>query len=202
MHPSGKMILALYQNRVLRLWNLMEARCQFKRKVGLVDEDEEDVVESKKDEDYGEEHGEDEMSELKADLTIKDLNEIDRKPIAVKWEQSKGQVFVILYRRMIEVFDMTTPGAGDKPCTRTILDFKATSFDFASDSALVVSDERGNLITISNITDPETISMRINRTKFTRVKDIQAFEGLFLAAIVHEEGEGKLVIWNIDELMR
>ena len=38
MHPSGRILLALYGNGVLRLWNLMEARCQYKRKVGVLDE--------------------------------------------------------------------------------------------------------------------------------------------------------------------
>jgi hypothetical protein len=38
MHPSGRILLALYGNGVLRLWNLMEARCQYKRKVGVLEE--------------------------------------------------------------------------------------------------------------------------------------------------------------------
>ena len=38
VHPSGKMLLALYDNAVLRLWNLMSARCQYKKKLGLVEE--------------------------------------------------------------------------------------------------------------------------------------------------------------------
>ena len=41
MHRSGKLLLAIYQNRVLRLWNLMNARCTFKRKVCLSPEEEE-----------------------------------------------------------------------------------------------------------------------------------------------------------------
>ena len=88
----------------------MEARCHSKRKVGLVEEDEDEEKKASDDKDAdeeGEEHGEDEMEELKADLTIKDLSEQDRKPFAVKWEQSNGQVFAILYKRMIEVYDMT-----------------------------------------------------------------------------------------------
>lgn len=88
----------------------MEARCSFKRKVGLVEEEDEADEEKKaqeKSDGADSEFGEDEMSELKADLTINDLNEQDRKPLAVKWEQSQGQVFAILYRRMIEVYDMT-----------------------------------------------------------------------------------------------
>ena len=34
------MCLALYANGMLRLWNLLDARCIFKKKVGLVDEEE------------------------------------------------------------------------------------------------------------------------------------------------------------------
>lgn len=39
LHQSGKMLLALYKNGVLRLWNLMEARCKYKRKVNVKDND-------------------------------------------------------------------------------------------------------------------------------------------------------------------
>lgn len=38
MHNTGKILLALYANGVLRLWNMMEARCKFKRKVNVVEE--------------------------------------------------------------------------------------------------------------------------------------------------------------------
>jgi len=66
MHPTGKMLLALYDNGVLRLWNLMDARCKFKRKVGVFEgedsEEEEEVSEDKDDDD--EEAGEDEQIEL------------------------------------------------------------------------------------------------------------------------------------------
>lgn len=35
MHESGRMLLALYANGVLRLWNMLDARCLFKLKAGL-----------------------------------------------------------------------------------------------------------------------------------------------------------------------
>ena len=38
MHPSGKMLLAIYANSMMRLWDLMSARCIFKKKVGLIEE--------------------------------------------------------------------------------------------------------------------------------------------------------------------
>jgi protein MAK11 len=39
MHKSQRMCLALYANGMLRLWNLLDARCIFKKKVGLIDEE-------------------------------------------------------------------------------------------------------------------------------------------------------------------
>jgi len=38
LHPSGKMLLALYDNGVMRLWDMMQARCVYKRKMGLLPE--------------------------------------------------------------------------------------------------------------------------------------------------------------------
>ena len=49
LHQSGKMLLALYDNGVLRLWNMQSARCTFKKKVGLIEEGE--AVEQSEDED-------------------------------------------------------------------------------------------------------------------------------------------------------
>ena len=48
MHPSGRMLLALYANGMLRLWNMLDARCHYKRKVGMSaesDNEEEEVKE-------------------------------------------------------------------------------------------------------------------------------------------------------------
>lgn len=76
LHSSGKMLLALYDNGVLRLWNMMTARCTFKKKMGLIDDEES----SPKNEDEAEED-EEEDDVLLDDITKKDLSEIDRKPI-------------------------------------------------------------------------------------------------------------------------
>ena len=35
MHDSGRMLLALYANQMVRLWNLLDARCLSKFKAGL-----------------------------------------------------------------------------------------------------------------------------------------------------------------------
>ena len=45
MHDSGRMLLALYANSMVRLWNLLDARCLFKFKAGMsacADSEEED----------------------------------------------------------------------------------------------------------------------------------------------------------------
>jgi len=76
LHPSGKMLLALYDNGVLRLWNMMEARCNVKRKVGVVEEIEGDQEQKEES---------DQDLEIK-EKQMKDLSEFERKPIQVKWE--------------------------------------------------------------------------------------------------------------------
>ena len=58
MHESGRMLLALYANGVLRLWNMLDARCLFKKKVGMSGEE----SESEQGDDVAEED-EDEMNE-------------------------------------------------------------------------------------------------------------------------------------------
>ena len=39
LHQSGRMLLVIYENNMMRLWNLLDGRCSFKQKKGL-DEDE------------------------------------------------------------------------------------------------------------------------------------------------------------------
>merc|ERR1712166_1113706 len=41
LHPSQRMCLALYNNGVLRLWNMLDGRCINKRKVGLEEDSDE-----------------------------------------------------------------------------------------------------------------------------------------------------------------
>jgi len=35
LHPSGRILLVVYDNNMFRLWNLLDGRCLFKRKLGL-----------------------------------------------------------------------------------------------------------------------------------------------------------------------
>ena len=35
LHKSGRMLIVVYDNNMFRLWNLLDGRCIFKRKLGL-----------------------------------------------------------------------------------------------------------------------------------------------------------------------
>ena len=35
LHQSGRLLLVVYENNMFRLWNLLDGRCSFKKKVGL-----------------------------------------------------------------------------------------------------------------------------------------------------------------------
>ena len=111
------------------------------------EEDQDEIAEDK-----------DEEQDIK-DIKFSDLNQIDRKPIQVKWFQGSNEdgqdeqhsnVFAILYNRLIEVYDLEGSGSGDKPCSRTIFDNQVNSFDFVSSSCIVIADSRNHLIILKN----------------------------------------------------
>ena len=64
MHPSGRMLLALYANGMLRLWNMLDARCHYKRKVGLSGESDNEDEEVKKGEKTDEEKADEVMKKF------------------------------------------------------------------------------------------------------------------------------------------
>lgn len=70
MHKSQRMCLALYANGMLRLWNLLDARCIFKRKVGLIDEEQSSL----EDKDDDQEESERSVEDSKRGLVEKFLN--------------------------------------------------------------------------------------------------------------------------------
>ena len=140
LHHSGKMLLALYDNGVLRLWNMMEARCNYKKKMGLIEEDPE----------AQEEKEESDLDLEITEITKKDLSDHERKPILVKWEPSASEIYAVLYNRMIEIYNPSVT-KDDKPCASAIFDSTVVCFDFISSTSLVVSDTEGNLIVIKNI---------------------------------------------------
>ena len=107
---------------------------------------------------------------------------------------------------MIEVYDLLKSGetGGDKPCSQTILDYEVNSFDFVSDSCIVVADNMSNLIILKNIQDQKGLVLHIAKTKFDRLKDLKVFcepnQPKFLAAIAHQGTEGKLALWSCQSI--
>lgn len=111
-------------------------------------DDADDIVENPDAED--DEEGEAEIDE---DVEkAKSLTDHERKAIAVKWWQhEESSIFAVLYRRMLEVYDMSGKGSSDIPCSRTVFDREATSFDFIGKDAVVVADQRSDLFILRNI---------------------------------------------------
>jgi len=101
MHPSGRMIIALYANGMIRLWNLLDARCIFKKKVGL----------------SGEEDSEDEYDEEDAPKESKDrpvhvmlANKYLNLPELVRWEPTEGKMYAVLFGKLLEVYSVDDEG--------------------------------------------------------------------------------------------
>lgn len=129
MHPSGRMIIALYANGMIRLWNLLDARCIFKKKVGLSgDEESED--------EYDSEDGDPEKDKVTPEpiMTNKYLN----RPELVRWEPTEGKMYAVLFGRLLEVY--TVDDEGDAPVHSVKFDCAQTGFAFISSTSLVVSD--------------------------------------------------------------
>ena len=49
------------------------------------------------------------------------------------------------------MYDLAGKGSSDQPCSRTVLDREATSFDFISKDAIVVADLRSDLFILRNV---------------------------------------------------
>ena len=96
MHCSGRMLLALYANGMLRLWNMLDARCIFKKKVGLINEEESESEEEDEDDDNGKE----------VEVQILEYIKQNQRAELVRWEPSEGNVYAILFSRLLEVFSV------------------------------------------------------------------------------------------------
>ena len=95
MHNSQRMCLALYANGMLRLWNMLDARCIFKRKVGL-------EVDESEDED---------ASHNSENLVQTIASKYTNTPESVKWEPYSGQSYCVLFSKSLEIYnvDADTP---------------------------------------------------------------------------------------------
>ena len=155
MHTSGRMLLALYANGVLRLWNMLDARCLFKKKVGLSDQSsdsEADQDGDQDDEESVEEEKEDkaESKKLKtqaARLVSKQFDQINMRALQVIWEPTQGNLYAVLFSRILEVYSV------DEDDARYSISFDTnqTSVTFLNGQQLVVSDDKGRLSVFNGI---------------------------------------------------
>lgn len=60
-------------------------------------------------------------------------------------------MYAILFKRMIEVYNVEDETGGEKACASSIFDIDATSFDFIGPKQLCISDVKGNLTILKNI---------------------------------------------------
>ena len=166
MHNSGRMLLALYANGMVRLWNLLDARCINKRMLGLsADSEESDAEEDKEKEDEKEDKAKEEKDEDDDDENEdseeklpKEKSMIDKylnRPELIKWEPKKGVMYAVLFGKMLEIYTVED----DQPIHSITFDTCQTSFDFLSDSSLVVGDQEGRLTIFMNCDKPDTIKM-------------------------------------------
>ena len=85
------------------------------------------------DNDDDHEAGEAELEELNE--KPQDLSEVNRKVQNVVWSPD-GNMFAILYRRMLEVFDLKEEGG--KPTFRTVLDYPTNTITWLNESTIIM----------------------------------------------------------------
>jgi protein MAK11 len=191
LHSSGKMLLVLYFNGVLRLWNMMEARCKYKRKINVRDEKPEE--------------SENEDADLEISLLKKnDLTDYQLQVVDVKWEPSKGELFCVLFNNMIEVYNVNDASGAELPCSRAVFDVQLTSIDFIGESSIVASDISGNLQILSRVDDQAKLALKQVTTKFERIRQVKVhYESAtskfqFLVAL---STDGRFGIWDAARLL-
>ena len=71
-------------------------------------------------------------------------------------------------------------------------------FDFINADELIIGDQKGSFTMARKITEPEKTEIAILKTKSDRFKEIRVFpNGKAVVTISHD---GKISIWNIDDL--
>lgn len=145
MHNSQRMCLALYGNKMLRLWNLLDARCIFKKKVGILEEDKDS--DDEEDDDNSED---DVQTKQNAELLA---GKFQNSPELVKWEPRQGQLYAVLFDRLLEIFSVDS----DEVLHQISFDTIQTGFEFVTSDSVVVTDEKGRLTLLTKVDKPESI---------------------------------------------
>lgn len=67
--------------------------------------------------------------------------------MSIKWEPTKGKIYVVLFDRLLEVYSVEKDGL----IHSATFDEQQTSFDFISDNEIVISDNKGRLTHFTGI---------------------------------------------------
>ncbi len=150
MHDSGRMLLALYANGVLRLWNMLDARCLFKKKVGMsIDKPEsEDEIEDVKDAVEEEKEDIKASKKLETEKSRRIYRSFDRQRAEkVMWEPTQGKHYAVLFSHVLEIFTVEC----DEPIHSITFDTNQTSFTYLGRLMIVVCDEKGRLSVLHGV---------------------------------------------------
>ena len=190
------MLLALYANGVLRLWNLLDGRCIFKKKVGMSaaedDGDNSEDVQDAVDEEKADIEAQRHLQTEQARKVLKQFEQLSMRAEQVQWEPTQGNQFAVLFSRVLEVYYVEQ----EEPLHSITFDNNQTSFSYVGNKQIVVSDDKGRLSVLYNI-DQSSAVMRIVKTNFTRCKSVQASPDHRFVSVVTNNS---IAVWGMEEL--
>ena len=122
---------------------MLDARCIFKKKVGITQDDSDG------------EYDEEDLSEIEKEKIDMSKAYVQR-PELVKWEPSKGEIYAVLMTRSLEIYGVED----ETPLHNITFNTNQTGFDFVTPHTLV------------GIASVETISMKIIETDQVKFRTI------------------------------
>lgn len=123
----------MYANGVLRLWNMLDARCLFKFKAGLSANKESEVDEDDEEEGDGEGAKVEKEEKKEDDETKKMLEQyalLNNRAEQTQWEPTKGRLYAVLFSRVLEIYTVEE----EEPVHSMTFDSHQTSIAFIGQS--------------------------------------------------------------------
>jgi hypothetical protein len=122
------------------------------------------------------------------------MEKFRNKPELVRWEPIKGQMYAVLFGRLLEIFSVLS----DEPLQSVSFDCNQTSFDFISTNAIAVGDQKGRLTVFQDIDKEDDMTMQIVETENERIKYIRSSPDLKVFLTVTNEG---ISMWNKQSML-
>ena len=179
---------------------MLDARCLFKKKVGLTSqssesEDDADIDDGESVEEEKQDKAE--SKNLKSNATKQVLKQFDRiniRPEQVMWEPTEGKLYAVLFTRLIEIYSVEA----DEPLHTLTFDTSQTSFTFLGSSQIVCADDRGRMTVFRGVdkTDGE-VEMRLIKTSAKRLKSLQASPDSSFFSVITDTS---VAIWSNADL--